>query len=39
MHICAYPDMKTLSTERMNLIANRARAMGDPTRVRILSVL
>ena len=39
MRICAYRDMKTLSTERMNLIANRARALADPTRVRILSVL
>jgi DNA-binding transcriptional ArsR family regulator len=39
MRICAHCDMKTLSTERMQLVANRARALGDPTRVRILSVL
>jgi ArsR family transcriptional regulator len=31
--------MKTLSNERLQLIASRARAMGDPTRIRILSVL
>jgi len=31
--------MKTLSSERLQLVASRARAIGDPTRVRILSVL
>ena len=39
MRICAYRDMKTLSNDRVQLAANRARALGDPTRVRILSVL
>ncbi len=39
MRMRAHRVMKTLSTERMNLLANRARALGDPTRVRILSVL
>lgn len=31
--------MKTFSDERLHLIANRGRALADPTRVRILSVL
>ena len=31
--------MKNLSNERLHTIASRARALGDPTRVRILSVL
>ena len=31
--------MKTLSNDRLHLVASRARALGDPTRVRILSVL
>jgi DNA-binding transcriptional ArsR family regulator len=39
MRICAYRDMTTLSDERAHLVASRARALGDPTRVRILSVL
>jgi ArsR family transcriptional regulator len=39
MRICANRDMTTLSNERAHLVANRARALGDPTRVRILSVL
>lgn len=39
MRICAHRDMKNLSNERPNVVANRARALGDPTRVRILSAL
>jgi ArsR family transcriptional regulator len=39
MRIHANGDMKSLSSEHVHLIANRARALGDPTRVRILSVL
>lgn len=35
----AYRDMTSLSKSRINLIASRARALGDPTRVRILGVL
>jgi DNA-binding transcriptional ArsR family regulator len=31
--------MKHLSNDRLTLVANRARAIGDPTRVRILSIL
>jgi DNA-binding transcriptional ArsR family regulator len=31
--------MKRLSDEQVTLIARRARALGDPTRVRILAVL
>ena len=31
--------MKPFSDERLHLIANRGRALADPTRVRILSVL
>jgi DNA-binding transcriptional ArsR family regulator len=31
--------MKLLSNERVQLVASRARALGDPTRVRILTVL
>lgn len=39
MRICANRNMTTLSEERAHLVASRARALGDPTRVRILSVL
>jgi ArsR family transcriptional regulator len=39
MRICAQRHMRKLSNERLQLIANRARALGDPTRIRILSVL
>lgn len=39
MRMRAISHMKALSSERMQLIANRARAMGDPTRIRMLSVL
>ena len=39
MRISAYRDMTTLSNERAHLVASRAPALGDPTRVRILSVL
>ena len=39
MRVCAYRDMSTLSKERVQVVATRARALGDPTRVRILSVL
>ncbi|MFL5122710.1 MAG: ArsR/SmtB family transcription factor [Microvirga sp.] len=31
--------MKTFSDERLQMIANRGRALADPTRVRILAVL
>jgi len=37
--MCAYGVMKTLSDEHVDRIANRARALGEPTRVRILDVL
>ena len=39
MRMRAHRDMKTLSDANEEIIANRARALGDPTRVRILSVL
>lgn len=39
MHMRAYRDMKTFSSDDCTMIAGRARAIGDPTRVRILSVL
>src|SRR3954468_20140865 len=39
MPMSAHRRMKTLSSERLQLVASRARAIGDPTRVRILSVL
>src|SRR3954462_9103457 len=39
MRMRAHRDMKTLSEAYEEIIANRARALGDPTRVRILSVL
>lgn len=35
----AYSRMKYLTHEHVSLIANRARALGDPTRVRILNQL
>jgi DNA-binding transcriptional ArsR family regulator len=37
--MCAYRDMRNLSEEQVSRIANRARALGDPTRVRILDLL
>jgi len=39
MPISAHRCKKLLSNERVHLVANRARALGDPTRVRILSLL
>src|SRR5919198_721629 len=39
MRMRAHRDMKTLSDANEQIIANRARALGDPTRVRILSVV
>jgi DNA-binding transcriptional ArsR family regulator len=39
MRMSAHRDMKILSDANEQIIANRARALGDPTRVRILSVL
>jgi DNA-binding transcriptional ArsR family regulator len=39
MRMSAHRDMKTSSDANEQIIANRARALGDPTRVRILSVL
>jgi DNA-binding transcriptional ArsR family regulator len=39
MRTGAHRDMKSLSKERVNMVASRARAIGDPTRVRILDVL
>lgn len=39
MRICPDRDMRRLSNEHIRLAATRARALGDPTRVRILSVL
>jgi ArsR family transcriptional regulator len=35
----AYRNTRALSEERVQLVASRARALGDPTRVRILSAL
>jgi DNA-binding transcriptional ArsR family regulator len=35
----AHRKMTSLSSEQLELIASRARAIGEPTRVRILSVL
>lgn len=37
--MCAYAVMRSLSDEQVTRIANRARALGDPTRVRILDLL
>lgn len=39
MRECAYSDMQSFSREQVELIAARARALGDGTRVRILDVL
>lgn len=39
LSMCACGDMRNLSEEQVTRIANRARALGDPTRVRILDVL
>jgi DNA-binding transcriptional ArsR family regulator len=39
MRIGAQSAMKRLSQEHVNRIASRARALGEPTRVRILDVL
>ena len=39
MPIWLYGDMKSLSHEHVSLIVGRARALGDPTRLRILEVL
>lgn len=39
MRMSARRDMKTLSTDRVDMVASRSRALGDPTRVRILGVL
>ena len=39
MPISAYGRMKRLSHEHVSRIASRARALGEPTRVRILDVL
>jgi DNA-binding transcriptional ArsR family regulator len=39
MRISAHRDMRAFSQERLHTIANRGRALADPTRVRILSVL
>jgi DNA-binding transcriptional ArsR family regulator len=39
MRVCAHGFMKRLSDEQVNLVARRARALGDPTRVRILDAL
>src|SRR5947209_14899777 len=39
MPMVAHRDMNTFSDERLYLIASRGRALADPTRVRILSVL
>jgi len=37
--MCAHRDMKMLADPNEQIIASRARALGDPTRVRILTVL
>ena len=37
--MCAYGVMRNLSDEHVSRVATRARALGDPTRVRILEVL
>jgi DNA-binding transcriptional ArsR family regulator len=39
MRLGAHAPMKRISNTQVNLVAERARAMGDPTRVRILDVL
>src|SRR3954453_13200987 len=39
MPICAWSRMKAFSHEQVTRVASRARALSDPTRVRILTVL
>jgi len=39
MPMSAHPRKPLLSNERVHLVASRARALGDPTRVRILALL
>jgi DNA-binding transcriptional ArsR family regulator len=39
MRQCAYCDMQSFSREQIELIATRARALGDTTRVRIFLAL
>ena len=39
MHLCAYAEMKVLAPAHIDLVAARARALGDPTRVRIILAL
>jgi DNA-binding transcriptional ArsR family regulator len=39
MRDCAYGLMRTLTDEQVALVAGRSRALGDATRVRILTVL
>lgn len=39
MRGCAYSDMQAFSSEQIDLIAARSRALGDDTRVRIVIVL
>jgi DNA-binding transcriptional ArsR family regulator len=39
MLMCAHVVMNSLRREHLTLIASRARAMGEPTRLRILEVL
>lgn len=39
MPIGAYSHMKALSADQVRLISGRARALGDPTRLRILDSL
>jgi DNA-binding transcriptional ArsR family regulator len=37
--MCAYDVMKRFSQEQLNLMAGRARALGEPARIRMLEVL
>src|ERR671914_204917 len=39
MHVWAYGPMRSFSEEQTDLVASRSRALGDPTRVRILELL
>lgn len=39
MLLCAYRDMKNLSQAQVSRVASRARALGEPTRVRIVEML
>jgi DNA-binding transcriptional ArsR family regulator len=39
MRVCAVAFMKRLSKEQVTRVAGRSRALGDPTRVRIVDVL